>query len=173
MAGARLTATFKADEFRGAIRHLAEQLHDTAPLMRSIGERMVRNTSDRMEGSTDATGKAWAPLQPAYAAIKRGPGILRESLQLQKSLTFYASSGHVVWGSNVIYAAVQQFGGKIVPKNAKALVFRFGSGGGIVRAKSVTLPARPYLGLDGEDQRQVVGIAQGAIQRALGGGRLG
>ena len=47
-------------------------------------------------------------------------------------------------------AAVHQFGGTIKPKSGKLLAFR-----GHV-AKSVTIPARPYLGLSDADQNELV-----------------
>ena len=56
-------------------------------------------------------------------------------------------------GTNVIYAAIHQLGGKIVPKNATHLVFRLATG--VVLAKSVTLPARPYLGISDDDQEMI------------------
>lgn len=53
-------------------------------------------------------------------------------------------------GSNLVHAAIHQFGGVIRPRAAKLLMFR-----GHV-AKSVDIPARPYLGLSKEDERELV-----------------
>lgn len=46
-------------------------------------------------------------------------------------------------GTDVEYAAMQEFGGEIVPKNAKRLVFEVD--GKKVFARKVTIPAHPYL----------------------------
>ena len=43
----------------------------------------------------------------------------------------------------VPYARIHEFGGVIKPKNGPFLVFEIG--GQVVRARSVTMPARPYL----------------------------
>ncbi len=53
-------------------------------------------------------------------------------------------------GSNLVYAAAHQFGATIKPTNGKLLHFR-----GHV-AKSVTIPARPYLGLSDADKNEIV-----------------
>ena len=46
-------------------------------------------------------------------------------------------------GSDVIYARIHEFGGTIVPKKSRFLVFQVN--GRWVRAKSVHIPARPYI----------------------------
>ena len=46
-------------------------------------------------------------------------------------------------GTNLVYAAIHEFGGVITPKKAKALSFEIG--GELIFAKSVHIPARPYL----------------------------
>jgi phage virion morphogenesis protein len=165
MTGARLVATFDDRQVAAAMKEVVSLVRNPTPMMRAIGVAMVRNTQDRMDGPNDATGKPWAPLKPAYAEMKKGPGILRESLQLQRSLTFITAGGTVIWGSNRIYAAAHQFGATIVPKNAKALVFMLGDR--LVRVKKVVLPARPYLGISSEDEADIEAIADGFLRRAL------
>lgn len=46
-------------------------------------------------------------------------------------------------GTNLVYAAIQEYGGTITPKQARALFFEID--GEAVVAKSVTIPARPYM----------------------------
>ena len=172
MTGARLTATFDEAELLAAIKRLQRVPRYNVGMMRAIGTKMVENTRTRMEGPTDADGQPWHPLLPAYAEIKRGPGILRASLQLSKSMTFRASSGVVVWGSNKIYAAVHQFGGVIFAKNAPALRFFLGNGAGgksLQLRQSVTIPARPYLGIDARDRADIIAVVDGFYERALNG----
>lgn len=47
-------------------------------------------------------------------------------------------------GTNLVYAAIQEFGGTIHPKNAPFLVFQLDDGTWI-HATEVTIPAQPYL----------------------------
>lgn len=79
-------------------------------------------------------------------AKKRAPyrtGTLRRSIHME---TIEKARDRVVVsvGTNVIYAAIQEFGGIIKAKNAPFLVFRSKSGR-LVRTKSVYIPPRPYL----------------------------
>lgn len=57
-------------------------------------------------------------------------------------------------GSNAKYAAIHHFGGVIRAKNAGALRFRIGES--FVMKKAVTMPARPALGLNGEDEDHIM-----------------
>lgn len=69
-------------------------------------------------------------------------GTLRRSIH---SETTEKSGTRVVVqvGTDLEYAAMQEFGGEIVPKNAKRLVFEVD--GKKVFAKKVAIPAHPYL----------------------------
>lgn len=59
----------------------------------------------------------------------------------------------ITFGPHKVYAAIHEFGGTIVPINGPYLVFQ-GKDGKTVFAKSVTIPARPYIRptLDSEGQ---------------------
>jgi len=175
MTGVTFTARFEDDELAAGIRRLITLARDPTEITEAIGLLMVQNTERRIDGPNDANGEPWAPLLPAYAIMKTGPGILRETKTLQRTLTFFAGSGEVIWGSAQIYAAAQQFGVTIVPKVAPALSFRLGAPGGgtmWVHRQSVTLPARPYLGIDEEDQLGIVEIVDRSYERALYGRAL-
>ena len=65
-------------------------------------------------------------------------------------------------GSGLIYAAIHQFGGTIVPKSADRLAFRIGNRQ--IFAKKVTMPARPYIGLSGEDRAELVQAAAAYVR---------
>ncbi len=161
MTGARLTATLDLHELTAGLTRLRALMRDTTPVARAIGVGLLASTEARLGGTVGPDGRPWHALSPAYAAIKRMPGMLLERGTqggLLGSLTMAAGHNQVIVGSNKVYAAIHQFGGKIVPKNARALVFRLSSGGGIVRAKSVTIPARPYLGISPADERMMVEV---------------
>ena len=65
-------------------------------------------------------------------------GNLRASIRAQRD-----RPGVVIVGTNVIYAAIHEFGGVITAKNKPMLVFKIN--GQWIRKRSVTIPARPYL----------------------------
>lgn len=184
MAGATLTARFDDSQVRRAFLALAAIGRDGG-VLGAIGVGLARNTRERFDQAQDPDGQPWASLHPLYAPLKRGPGILRESGMrggLQGSITSQVAGRSVIVGSNKIYAAVHQFGATIRAKNAPALVFRLATGRTItgkrgrtspetslVFVESVTIPARPYLGLSRRDEDTVREVVFGALQRAMGG----
>jgi phage virion morphogenesis protein len=129
--------------------------------LKNIGEAMVGSTQDRFTSATAPDGSKWKALNPEYAKGKKGPGILRESLQLEMSIVYQLSDSSVSWGTNKIYAAAQQFGAVIVPTNASALAFRLN--GKLLLVKKVTLPARPYLGVSDADRTTMLEIVEDHI----------
>lgn len=163
MTGARITVRLDDKAFLAGMARLRTA---AVEIGKPIGMALVEVVRERFQDARDPFGQPWAPLSPAYAAIKKGPGILRESQMLMRSITFEASADQVMVGSNRVYAAVHQFGATIVPKTAKALVFRLGDG--VVRAKSVTIPQRPYLGFGPEDQKAVLEVVEIMVEQALG-----
>jgi phage virion morphogenesis protein len=169
MSGAVLITRMDVRDAQAGFGRLAAVMADTTSVMRAIGTGLVANTHDRFDAAQDPDGKAWAPLEPNYAASKRGPGILRESAMrggLQGSITHRSGRAEVEVGTNKIYGATHQFGNVITAKGGGFLVFKIG--GTLVKARSVTIPARPYLGISAEDQVMILDVVEGALARAVG-----
>ena len=83
------------------------------------------------------------------------------------SIAHRATPDQVEVGSNVHYAGVHQFGATIHAKNVKNLRFRVA--GRWVSKPSVSIPPRPYLGIDNEDIAEIDAIVQANLQAAAGG----
>lgn len=147
-------------------------LADPQLLLEQIASYGIASTRERFMTETAPDGSRWAPLNPAYAEMKGGgieiltrSGALRSSLNLRLGLT------EVSWGSPMLYSRIHQLGGVIKPKNAAALAFSLGGGRGLspvhlVRVQSVTIPARPYLGISPADGEEITAIA-GRYLRSL------
>lgn len=168
MTGAIAEIRIEDTQAAKAFGELVRVIDQPEPVLRAIGTGLVQVTQDRFESATDPQGNAWTALNPLYAATKRGPGILRESAMrggLMSSITFETSSDAVQVGTNKVYAAIHQFGGTIKPKDAPALIFRIG--GKLVWARSVTIPARPFLGVGPDDEEMILDVVEGALARAL------
>lgn len=75
----------------------------------------------------------------------------------------------VTVGTNLNYAAIQQYGGDIRPKAAQALAIPL-PGGGVVFAKHVHIPSRPFLGFsaDGKDEAQIQQVIQKHVSQYMG-----
>ncbi len=166
MSGAMITWTLAGN----AAKRLAAIDGGPARALKPIGIALRASTHERFRDETGPDGAKWAPLHPAYAAIKRGAGILRVSgmsggLMGLVTVATDEAAGTVEVGTNKIYGAIHQFGGVIKPKRGKALAFRLG--GRLVLAKKVTIPARPYLGISADDAAEIEAIIARVLERAL------
>ncbi len=139
-------------------RNLQPALHDIADL----GENSTRL---RFRTETGPDGNKW---KPSLRAILTGGSTLTKDGHLSDSVSGHATADSAVWGVNRVYAAIHQFGGQI---RAKAGMLRFRlANGAFVQKASITLPARPYLGVNDEDREDILDILQGHINGpALGG----
>lgn len=155
MAGTRTVVDFDGSTATASLRGLLAGIEDPAPLLERFGEYGLRSTRERFKTQKAPDGTAWEALEPWYMKEKRrNKGrILTLNGYLRGQMTWQlAGARSVEWGSNLPYAAVHQEGATIVPRTAKFLMFR-----GHV-AKSVTIPARPYLGLSEADKKELVAI---------------
>ena len=122
MAGATLEFRFQDEEVRAMARRFREQLARVRfkPLLTSIGNELITSVSRRFETGTAPDGSRWpeslrARLTGGQTLIKSGR--LRDSIaETGPQLT--ARSVEV--GTNVVYAAIHQFGGIIPPHIIRA-----------------------------------------------------
>lgn len=163
MSGASIEVIIVDRAVQEAFERLTQLMGNTTPIMSAIGTGLVASTHMRFVTQTDADGHAWQSLNTEYAAGKRNSRILTESGRLRDSINSQAGPTEVHVGTNVIYGAIHQFGGTIRPVSASHLFFRIG--GNLVVANSVTLPARPYLGISAEDEAEVAEIVFGFLER--------
>ncbi|WNL39832.1 phage virion morphogenesis protein [Halomonas sp. PAMB 3232] len=109
-------ATIKIDTDSGDVeRAITEMLNRgqdlTAP-MKSIGEEMVNRTQQRFRDKVTPDGTPWAPNSPVTEKRKGHDRILEgESKELAKQFSSSANSDGVEWGSLMVYAAMQHYGG--------------------------------------------------------------
>lgn len=138
-----------------------------ATVMKNIGEYEAASTKRRFADEKDPAGVPWKDLNPLYKLTKKGAGKLRgESGNLSRIL-YQAAETSVEIGSNEVYARIHQEGGKIVPKNAAALVFSMG--GQTFRVKSVTIPRRQFLGFSEADIEEIRAIIEDHFELAMEG----
>lgn len=131
----QLKITVDAAKAQAMINHALSQATNTAPMMNSIAVELLSLTEEAFanEGSPDK----WESLAEAtiLSRTKKGqwPGkILQVSGALAASIQPFHSDSEAGLSSNKPYAAIHQFGGQA------------GRGG------KVTIPARPYMPLDGD-----------------------
>lgn len=165
MDGVRIEIT-GAEAALSAVSEAAQRLAEPRPMWEAIGRVMVDSTRRRFD---DGAGPGGAPWKPSARAAEGGKTLVGLGMAggLMGSITYDADDGGVRWGSNMRHARIHQLGGTIRPKQAAALRFKVGDRW--VTADSVTIPARPYLGVDAEDELIIADIALDAIAAAFGG----
>lgn len=133
------------------VRHKLDELlaasGNVKPAMQVVGRKIKTKVQLGFRTGTDPWGKPWAALSP----LSRHGQPLRNTGRLLQSITAQVAGDGVEIGTNlqadgVKFPAVHQFGAVITPKVAKYL--RWMSPVGPIRAKKVTIPARPFLPLD-------------------------
>lgn len=132
---------------------------DKRELLDTIGRLTQLQTRQRIRDEKAAPdGTPWKP-------NARGSGELYAQGNLYESIDYRVNGNDIEVGSSLVYAAIHHFGGIIKPKNAKALAFRVG--GKSVFAKSVTIPARPYLGLSSDNRDELESVISDFITEVL------
>lgn len=167
MSGAAIT--IETGPVIDALSRLLAAAGDLSPALKNIGEYEAQSTKDRIAQGVTPDGNPFSPLNPLYAANeKKGPGILRgDTGRLAEIVYQLAGADSVEVGNDVVYGAVHQFGGIIKAKNGPALIFSLG--GHKVAVKSVTIPARPYLGISKEDETEILAIIADHLDASVGG----
>ncbi len=145
MAAVRISMDFDDAEVRAALGRMVGRLANPAPVLDEIGGRLVRSTIRRFELERGPDGMPW---KPSRRAQEEGGQTLTDTARLRSSITHRVSGDAVEVGTNVIYGAIHQLGGQAG------------------RGRSVTLPARPYLGVDAGDRRAILRLVRRALEGA-------
>lgn len=133
-----------------ALHGLVERFGDIRPLMERFGSVLETSTIERFDEERAPDGTKWLP---SFRAKHEGGKTLTDTARLRLSIRPVASADQVEIGTNVIYARIHQEGGTIRAKG-KALAFTL-PGLGLRLATSVTIPARPFLGLSADDRDEL------------------
>lgn len=141
MAGARIRVDGDFEPVNRYLLQLEQRLDNMTPMMTEIGDYMVSTTQGRMSRGVQPDG---SPQKP----VKRGGTPLVDQGILRGSITREPSHDQVVVGTNVIYSAIHQFGGKTG------------------RGHSVYIDARPYLGIAIEDELEINDIVRDFLEAA-------
>jgi phage virion morphogenesis protein len=150
-----------ADAVREYLKGIADRVGNMSPIMKAIGDRVAEQTKRRFEkGGPAPDGTPWAKVKKPHPKAR---GILRISDHLKDSIRFQMIDNNTVAiGTNKVYAAIHQLGGKtgphdIVPVRKKAIKTPFGLFRRVKHPGS-QIPARPYLGLSRSDSDEIIGI---------------
>lgn len=143
--------------FEAAIGGLVSGFEDTEPLAEIFGGYLESSTIERFDTETAVDGSAWTK---SIRAKEDGGQTMTDSAQLRSSIHADPANGSVRWGSNKIYARMMNDGGTIRAKGGGKLKFQLPGGLGFRTVDEVTIPARPFLGINAEDEAELIALAE-------------
>lgn len=142
-----------ASSVGAAFSELLMRMGDLTPVMDEIGAAMVDSTRQRFADGVGPDGQSWSP---SMRARLEGGQTLVDRRRLEGSLTHAPSRVEVSIGTNLVYAGIHQFGGRVQAKSARKMRFRVG--GRWATKQAVEIPARPYLGISDADGNEIEAI---------------
>lgn len=147
----------KADNKRllDALNGLLKRGQDPKPALQDMGEYLVETTKRRFATKTGPDGIKWKDNADQTVARKgSNDPLIGESRRLANEIHYRADSNSITWGSSLAYAAMQQLGGL-----KEAYPHLWGD-----------IPARRFLGISDEDEKQLPEILQEYLTAPLEGG---
>lgn len=138
MAGAAVVVTFDDRELGRLVREVTGRFGSMEPALQIIGATALASVQSNFEKS--GRPSAWKALSPVTLKTKPNTKILQvkgASSGLLGSIHYEVEDKRVLIGTDKIYGAIHQFGGKAG------------------RGHKVTIPARPYLLLQDEDWPEI------------------
>lgn len=177
MSGAGLRMNVEGhDQALAALGAIVSRVDHPRPMFEDIGLSLVTSTQRRFEEGRAPDGSPWPP---SLRALAHGGKTLIDSARLMQSITFNAFDTGVEIGTNVVYAAIHQFGGTIKkaerqhttyrrydarkdelsPRFVKKSKSNFAEDV-TIPAHEIKMPARPFLGLDDHDEKEIVRVAE-------------
>lgn len=124
-----------------------------AQLFDEIGAGLVNSVQNRFLTGIDVDGNPW---KISWRARMQGGETLRDTGRLMNSITHNVLADGVEVGTDFEYAHVLHFGAEIYPKTAEYLTFAVG--GQYRKSKHVSIPPREFLGIDAEDEQNILDI---------------
>lgn len=165
----------KDDGVAQAMTRVAAALADPTPLMQELGEVLLESTKARFKTGTGPDGTAWAPKAESTLAAYRARKdradprpLIGPSRALSSTIAVFASAEGVEVGSNLVYAAVMQFGagqgefGAFVGKDRRGRDHSHPIPWG-------DIPARPFLGVSDEDRTNILAAVDDWLGRLAQG----
>lgn len=147
MAGVSFDIKIDDAEVRKAVSNLYAKSKDMSGAFDAIGHKLENSTVARFNSGTDPDGNPW---KESIRARLFGGKTLVNKKYLKDSITHnLIGIKGVEVGTNKIYGAIHQLGGTAG------------------RNHSVTIDARPFLGISAQDKVDIVNILKSHLEGAL------
>ncbi|WP_319201371.1 phage virion morphogenesis protein [uncultured Ilyobacter sp.] len=127
------------DELVVKINTMEKRAINLTPVMKKISIDMKNQTMKNFRQEKDPVGNSWKK-------NRRGGKTLTKTSRLKHSIRPAHGDDYAMVGTNVKYARIHQYGGKIKVKNGKYLRFQYAKGKWASK-KSVIIPKRTFIGI--------------------------
>lgn len=128
-------------------------------IVAALGESQTRRRIEVEKTAPD--GSSWP------ANLSGTSTLFATGRNLRDSIASEASQDQAVWGASWEFAHVHQNGATIVAKDAKALRFRVPGRNSYAVKKSVTIPARRFVGVSDANEDEIIRVTEGWLRRVL------
>ncbi|MFN7400563.1 MAG: phage virion morphogenesis protein [Sandaracinobacter sp.] len=149
--------TITKDELTAGINRALAASSDFSDPMRAIASMLENGVRERFEDGEDPQGKPWVPSQRAR---EQGGRTLVDTAALLSSIASASDAFSAVVGTNLVYAAIHQFGGQIRGRQSR-------SSQNVPKPRA--MPARPFLGFGPYEVGEIETILGDHLRRAFGG----
>lgn len=153
---------FKSPEI---IEQLKQRLNNKSNLMLAIAETMRVAVLKNFETQGSRIGKPWQRLSPATIKQREKKGywpgkILQRTGQLKRSIISSYGEDYAQVSTNLIYAAIQNYGGIVHRSSLKTFIRKKREGKSAKQPKankmsSIRIPARPFMMLNEQDLEKI------------------
>ncbi|OBX06611.1 phage morphogeneis protein [Gallibacterium salpingitidis] len=141
------------DNASDKLAKIAIQLQHPKKLYGVLGETLKKIHKKRFEQEVDPEGKKWKALDDSTLTQKQKKNkslkILRQDGYLSDKTAYNYDDNSLEFGSDAKYARIHQFGGKTG------------------RGHKTTLSARPWLGVNKDDEAALLNKATALLQKQL------
>lgn len=188
MARLEVTLDTATPALADALRQLEGEARQL--LLKDWGEYLLSSTRRRGKQQVAPSGRKWRALSPSYKRYKQrkrpGRPILEFDFHMLGDMASWQLDGTeaILVGTNAPYGAIHQGGGTISrPARSTRVHLKKGKGGGrfvkasrqneryrrwvTLPAYTITMPARPWLGVSREDEKELLDIAQDHVSDAF------
>lgn len=157
-----ITVKITGDGGKAALASITSRMSHPAPVMKVIAGLLEDRTAENFATQSGPLGK-WPAIKPPKNKARTNPQILQDTGRLRSSITSQHGDNTAEIGTNVVYAAIHQFGGTIdIAARSQQSYFKQDKRGTVGRlfvrksasnfaqwhtrgAHTIDMPARPFL----------------------------
>lgn len=194
MTGISITVDLQDGQARAQLRDLLDRMSELRPFLNAVGDRLVGSAGENFKREAGPDGMPWTPLAPATVKARERRGqtpitILRSNSRgrsgspLAGSINKDVGESEVQIGSPRETSAIHQLGGTISKPARAAKIYRMRAADGTIGrrfakksnanvvtdvtipAHTITIPARPFIGISGADEAGILEDAANWLTR--------